>query len=154
MWPIGTVRRERSVFASPGRCEQILLLGEDYECVGQALTFDPSDSLPRVLVSIRAAGLAAESVFYRESFENLMVDPVVRFRIKTDTDNAKRDLEARGLAPKDEEEFVSFYWRSGFHDAVSMTESSQEKVNRIAEYCLANRDREIPRAELVTNCDL
>lgn len=130
------------------------LTGEEYERVGQALTFDPFDSLPKVLVSIRAAGLAAESVFYRESFENLMVDPAVRFRIKTDTDNAKRDLEASGLVPRNEEEFVSFYWRLGFHDAVSMVEISQEKVNRIAEYCLTNRDRELPRAELVTNCDL
>jgi hypothetical protein len=44
--------------------------------------------------------------------------------------------------------------RSGFHDAVYMVESSQDKVMRIAEYCLANRDREIPRAELVANCDI
>jgi hypothetical protein len=130
------------------------LTGEEYVSVGQTLTLDPCDSLPKVQVSIRAAGLAAESLVYGESFDDLMQDPAVQFRIKTDTDNAKSDLERAGLRPRTEEEFVSFYWRAGFEDAVNMMESSQDKLHRIADYCLANLDREIPKAELVAACDL
>jgi hypothetical protein len=79
--------------------------------------------------------------------------PRVRFRIKTDTDNAKRDLERAGLAPTTDEQFVSFYWRTGFHDAVTMMTNSREKLQCIA-YCQANLDREIPQAELASHCDL
>ena len=100
-------------------------------------------------MSIRAAGLAAESLVYNESYEDLKGSPTVRFRIKTDTDHAKRDLEkAELLFPSSsEEEFLSL-WRMGFDDAVIMMESSQDKLHRIADFCLANPDREILRMRL------
>jgi hypothetical protein len=130
------------------------LTGELYRSIGQAVTLDPIDSNPRVLITIRAGGLAAESIIYEESFEDLMANPEIRFRIKTDTDNARRDLERAGLVPTGEEQFVSLYWRIGFHDAVTMMGNSQEKLERIADYCQVNLDREIPGAELARNCDL
>jgi hypothetical protein len=130
------------------------LTGEEYRSVGQAVTLDPDDSNPNVQVTIRAAGLAAESIIYNESFEGLMGNSAIRFRIKTDTDNARRDLERAGLPVTSEKDFVSFYWRIGFDNAVTMLSSSQEKLNRIAEYCRANLDREIPKEELAANCDL
>jgi hypothetical protein len=52
-----------------------------------------------MLIRIRAAGLVLESIICDESFEELMVNPEIRFRIKTDTDNAKRDLERAGFVP-------------------------------------------------------
>jgi hypothetical protein len=118
------------------------------------VTFDPNDSLPKVQVSIRAAGLAAESLFYGESFDSLMGNPSVQFRIKTDTDNAKRDLEKAGLYPSTEEEFISFFWRTGFDDAVILMRNFMDKLHGIADYCLANLDRDIPKAELVAACNL
>lgn len=130
------------------------LTGERYRSVGQTITLDPLDSNLRVLMRIRAAGLAAESIIYDESFELLMADPEIRFRIKTDTDNARRDLEGACLVPTSDEQFVSFYWRAGFHDALTMLSNSREKLLCIADYCQANLDREIPQAELVTHCDL
>jgi hypothetical protein len=129
------------------------LTGQEYVSVGQAVTFDPENSLPKVQVSIRAAGLAAESLVYGESFEDLMRNPAVRRSIKTDTDNAKRDLEKAGLLflSSSDEEFV-LLWSMGFDDAICMMRSSQDKLHCIADYCLANLDREILRAELVANC--
>jgi len=131
-----------------------LLTGEEYISVGQAITFEPADSLVRVQVSIRAAGLAAESITYRETFEALMANPASRRSIKTDTDNAKEDLRRAKLYPCSEESFMSFYWRAGFDDAVALLRGSQGKLDCIAEYCLANLDREIPREELVAACTL
>ena len=131
-----------------------VLSGQEYVSVGQVVTVEPDGALPKVQVSIRAAGLAAESLVYGESFEDLMNNPSVRLMIKTDTDNAKRDLENAGLCPSTEEEFVSFFWRPGFCDAVSMMRESAEKLRSIAEYCLANLDRDIPKRELVDACNL
>jgi hypothetical protein len=129
------------------------LTGEEYVSVGQAITFDPDESLPRAQVSIRAAGLAAESLVYNESLADLMANSTVRFCIKTDTDNAKRDLEKAGLPTSTEEEFLKF-WSMGFDDAVIMLKDSQDKLCCIADYCLANLDREIPQSELVASCNL
>lgn len=142
-----------SICISP-RVQTDPFTGEPYRSVGQAVTFNPVDSNPRVLMRIRADGLAAESIIYDDSFEDLMANQAVRFRIKTDTDNAKHDLDMAGLAPTSEEEFVSFYWRAGFHDAVNMMSSSQEKLECIADYCQSNIGREIPRAELARHCGL
>lgn len=131
------------------------LTGEKYVSVGQAITFDPEESMPRVQVSIRAAGLAAESLVYNEDFDDLMRNPAVRRSIKTDTDNAKRDLEKAGvLFPSSSEEEFVLFWSMGFEDAVIMMRSSQDKLHCIADYCLSNLDREIPKAELVVNCAL
>jgi hypothetical protein len=128
--------------------------GEPYRLVGQAVTFDPLDSNPSVLMRIRAGGLAAENINYDQSFEELVTNPEVRFRIKTNTDNAKRDLDRAGFAPTSEEQFVSFYWRVGFQGAVTMMEGSQEKLVRIADYCQLNPGRDIPTSELVRIRDL
>lgn len=141
-----SIRVSRSIQTDP-------LTGEEYVSVGQAITFDPDDSLPRVSVSIRAAGLAAESLVYNESLDDLMRNPTVRFWIRTDTDNAKRDLEKAGLTASTEEEFLNF-WSMGFDDAVIMMKNHQDKLHCIADYCLANLDREIPQSELVANCHL
>jgi hypothetical protein len=129
--------------------------GEEYVSLGQAVSFDPHDSLPKVQVSIRAAGLAAESLVYNEAFDALMGNPAVRFRIKTDTDNAKRDLAKAGLLfpSSSDAEFV-FLFSMGFYDAVTMLRNSQDKLHCIADYCLANLDREISKAELVETCSL
>lgn len=54
----------------------------------------------------------------------------------------------------DDKEFVSFYFRTGFQDAVILLSSSEEKLNLIADYCLANLDREIAGAEIIEACDL
>ena len=128
--------------------------GQEYVSAGTVITFEPEGSLPRVQVSIRAAGLAAESLIYGESFDDLMKSPSVQWRVKTDKDNAKRDLEMAGLFPSSEAEFTWFYWRAGFSDAVSMMEASADKLSCIAHYCLANLDRDIPKAELVSACHL
>jgi hypothetical protein len=127
--------------------------GQEYASVGHVITFEPEDALPKVQVSIRAAGLAAESLIYGESFEDLMNNPSVLLVIKTDTDNAKRDLQKAGLCPLTEDEFVS-YWRAGFCDAVTMMCDSVEKLRSIAAYCLENLGRDIPRTELVEACNL
>ncbi len=106
-------------------------------------------------MSISAAGLAAESLVYNESYEDLMADPAVRWNIKTDTDHARRDLEREKLLhPSSGDQEFLFYWRTGFDDAVIIMRSSQDKLQRIADYLLANPDREILRAEIVENCDL
>ncbi len=111
--------------------------------------------MPRVQVRIRAAGLAAESLVYNEDFDDLMRNPAVRRSIKTDTDNAKRDLEKAGLLfPSSTEEDFVLLWSMGFDYAVVMMRSSQDKLHRIADYCRSNLDREIPKAELVERCDL
>jgi hypothetical protein len=130
------------------------LTREEYASVGQAVTFEPNDGLTVVHLRVRAAGLAAESLVYGQPFEELMATPAVRRSIKTDTDNAKRDLVNEGLPVTSEAEFLSSYWRRGFDDAVIMMRSSVDKLHRIADYCLLNLDRTIPRAELVENCDL
>jgi hypothetical protein len=127
--------------------------GEDYVSGGQTVTFDPKESLPKVQVSIRAAGLAAESLVYNESFENLMQDPDVLFSIKTDTDNAKRDLEKAGLTISSERDFL-FYWNIGFYEAVSMMRGSQDELHRIADYCMGNLDRVISKAEIIAACNV
>ena len=104
-----------------------------------------ADTLPRVAAGIRAAGLAAESLVYNETFEHLMGDPAVRRSIKADTDNAKRDLVAAQLlfSSSSDAEFVH-WWRMGFDDAVCLLRSSQDNLQRIADYCLMNQDRDIP----------
>jgi hypothetical protein len=104
-------------------------------------------------LNIRAAGLAAESLVYREPLETLMLDPDLRFSIETDTRLAKQDLESAGLPVSSERDF-QFYWRIGFHDAVSMMSNSQDKLHCIANYCMDNLDRVIPRAEIVFACNL
>jgi hypothetical protein len=126
---------------------------EEYVSLGEAVTFDPEGSLPKVQVSIRAAGLAAECLVYRESFEELMEDAAVRSSIKTDTENVKRDLVKAGLPSSSDEELLPL-WRMGFDDAVNMMRDHQDKLHCIADYCLANLDREISKSELVANCDL
>ena len=129
--------------------------GEQYLSLGHAVTFDFHDSLPKVQVSIRAAGLAAESLVYNELLEDLMRDPVVLRNIKTDTDNAKLDLEKAGLLfPSSGDEDFAAWWSMGIGDALCMMRSSEDKLHRIADYCFANQDRDIPRAELVAKCDL
>ena len=120
--------------------------------IGQAVTLDPIDDNPKVLLRIRAGGLAAESIVYGESFEELMSNPEVQFRIRTDTNNAKRDLERGRLTPASDEQFISFFWSLAFQDAVTMMRDSKEKLERIADYCQINLDRDILREEIVRNC--
>jgi hypothetical protein len=127
--------------------------GERYVSVGRAATLDPLDGQPKVHVSIRAAGLAAESLIYNEPYEDLMQNPEVRFRIKTDMDNAKIDLERGGLSTASDAQLL-LLWRMGFDDAVVMMRGFRRELECIADYCLANLDREIPRAELVEACNL
>jgi hypothetical protein len=52
-----------------------------------------------------------------------------------------------------ESEFLP-YWRTGFDDAFHVMESSQGNIHRIADYCLANLDRDIPGTEVVAACGL
>ncbi len=133
-----------------------------YVSAGEVVTVDPEGSLPSVQVSIHAAGLAAESIVYGESYETLMQDSAMQFSIKTDTDHAKETLGKAGLPVTSEEEFISFYWRVGFDHAVNMMSSFQDnlqrraddELHRIANYCLENLDRIILRDEIVTNCGL
>jgi len=106
-----------------------------------------------VQVRIRAAGLAAESLAYLEPFDVLMHDPDVLFGIKTDTDLAREDLEKAGLPASRERDF-HFYWRIGFYDAVSMMQDSQYNLHRIADYCIDNLGRDVPRAEIIAACGL
>ncbi len=127
--------------------------GEFYISAGQTFTLDPGDSLPGVLVNIRAAGLAAEHLGYGEPFEKLMQDVEVRFRSATDMHNAKQDLEKAGITISSEQDFL-FYWRIGFEEAVIMMMDSQDKLHRIAEYCMNNLDRVIPGDEIITACNL
>jgi hypothetical protein len=150
-----TYRPERAVSICISRqVNTDVQTGQEYASAGHVITFEPDYSLPKVLVSIRAAGLAAESLIYGESFEDLMNGASVRCSVKTDTDNAKRDLERAGLSPSTEDEFISFYWRAGFSDAVCMMRESVDKLQSIAEYCLANLDRDIPKSDLVSACNL
>ena len=128
--------------------------GQDYMSAGHVVTFEPDYSLPKAQVSIRAAGLAAESLVYGQSYEDLMNDPNVQFRIKTDTDNAKCDLQKAGLWPFSEDEFIQFYWRTGFSEALNMMRESVETLHSIAAYCLANQGRDIPKSEIVAACCL
>ena len=128
--------------------------GKGYVSAGHVVTFEPDYSLPKVQVSIRAAGLAAESLIYGELYEDLMNDPHVQRKIKTDTDNAKSDLEKAGLRPSTEDEFIRFFWRIGFYEALSMMRDSVDTLRSIAGYCLANQGREIPKAEIVAACHL
>ena len=145
--------RAVSIRMSP-RVQTDPITGEMYTCIGQAVTLDPIDDNPRVILRIRAGGLAAESIVYNESFQDLMSGPEVQFRIRTDTDNAKLDLERGRLTPTSEEEFISFFWSVGFQDAVAMMAHSQEKLECIADYCQLNLARDILREELVRNCRL
>ena len=147
-------RPARAVSICISRKVQTDATGAEYVSVGEAITLEPRDALPKVQVSIRAAGLAAESLVYKESFEDLMGNAAIRRSIKTDTDNAKRDLEEAGLTVTNEEEFVFSYWRPGFYDALNILRSSKGKLECIADYCLANLDRTILKAELVEKCDL
>lgn len=128
--------------------------GDEYVSVGRAVTFQPRDGLPKVAVAIRAAGLAAESLVYNESFDDLMRNPAVLRSLKTDMDNAKLDLKNGGLLPTDEQEFVSDYWRVGFYDALGVLKHSQDKLGCIADHCFGNLDRTILKAELVEKCQL
>ena len=121
---------------------------------GYTITAEPGYSRPDVQVTIRAAGLAAESLVYRESYQDLMNDPSVRSRIKTDTDNAKCDLEKAGLCPRTEDEFVNCYWKTGFGNASGLLQERLAELRCIADYCAANQGREIPRSEIVTACNL
>ena len=121
---------------------------------GHVVTFEPDYSLPKVQVSIRAAGLAAESLVYGESYEDLMNDPSIQFSIKTDTDNAKHDLEIAGLWPSTEDDFIAFFWRIGFCEALSMMRESVDTLRSIAAYCLANQGRDIPKSENIAACGL
>jgi hypothetical protein len=125
-----------------------------YVSAGHVVTFEPDYSLPKVQVSIRAAGLAAESLVYGGLYEDLMNDPNVQFRIKTDTDNAKSDLEKAGLWSSTEDEFIRFFWRIGFYEALSMMRDSVDTLRSIAAYCLIHQGREIPKSEIVAACDL
>lgn len=148
-------RRTRAISVRISRQTKIdAVTGEEYVSVGHAVTAEPEYSLPRVQVSIRAAGLAAESLIYRESFEDLMGNPNILSSIKTDTDTAKHDLEMASLHPSTEAEFINIFWRGGFDDAVCLMRDSLEKVVCIANYCLVNLDRDIPKSELVEACDL
>jgi hypothetical protein len=128
------------------------LTGEEYLSRGHVKTSDHG-ALPKVLLSIRAAGLAAESLVYNELLDDLMGNPTVQFSIKTDTDHAKQDLVNAGLPPSTEAEFRK-YWDIGFSEAWNMMRNSQDKLHRIAEYCLANLGREILTSEIVANCHL
>ena len=105
-------------------------------------------------VTIRAAGLAAESLVYNESFDDLMRNPAVLRSVKTDMDNAKLDLKKGGLRATDEQEFVSDYWSVGFYDALGVLKRGQDKLECIADHCFGNLDRTILKAELVEKCDL
>jgi hypothetical protein len=58
------------------------------------------------------------------------------------------------MFPSSTDEQFLFFWRIGFDNAVIMMSSSQDKLRCIADYLLANPDREILRAELVEKCDL
>ena len=81
-----TYRPERAVSICISRQSNTdVQAGQQYVSTGHVITFEPECSQPRVLVSIRAAGLAAESLIYGESFEDLMNSPSIRCRVKTDT---------------------------------------------------------------------
>lgn len=54
-----------------------------------------------------------------------MNTPSVRYGVKTDTDNAKRDLKRAGFSNSTEDEFISSYRRPKFDDAVSMMRAWQ-----------------------------
>jgi hypothetical protein len=128
--------------------------GEEYMSAGSTTTFDPHDGAPKILVDIRAAGMAAESLVYGQTFDDIMNDPDHRFEIKTDTDNAMQDLHRAQMPVGGEQEFRELYWNTSFNDARLMLSNSLDKLLRIADYCEANPDREIPAAEIVEACDL
>lgn len=129
--------------------------GKHYTCVGEAVTLDLPDSLPGVLVSIRAGGLAAESLVYDESYETLMQDLGVLRSIEGDLLNAKQDLiHERLLLPgSSPDEFLSM-WKSRFYEARGFLRDSLDQVRRIAAYCEANQDRDIPAQEIISRCRL
>jgi hypothetical protein len=83
-----------------------------------------------------------------------MNDPDIQFNIKTDTDNAKRDLEKANLWPSTEDDFIKFFWRIGFYEAVGMMRESVEKLRCIAAYCLTKQGRDIPKSEIIAACGL
>ncbi|MFZ0773089.1 MAG: hypothetical protein WCA49_00700 [Candidatus Sulfotelmatobacter sp.] len=114
--------------------------GEKYVAAGRTITHDLPRSSPKTLVTIRAAGLAAESLVFGQTLESFAPDAE---QYKTDVDNAKNDLEAARL-PLDPD-----LWRMCFYDARIMLEGSEDKLSAIADYCLANRGREVTREELV-----
>lgn len=126
--------------------------GDEYVSVGGAVTLEPRDGLPKVAVTIRAAGLAAESLVYNESLDDLMQNPATRLSLKTDMDNAKLDLTKGGIHATSEQEFVSDYWRVGFYDALGVLKHGQDKLECIADHCFGNLDRTILKAELVEKC--
>jgi hypothetical protein len=146
---------ERAVSIRVGReIKQDSITGKNFTSLGTAMTWTPFEANPRVDVAVRAAGLAAESLVYGESFDALISDPNVKQLIKTDTDNAKWDLNRANIRPQNEDHFINVYFRMGFQDAVTIMQGSQDRLNRIADYCLANQGREIPADELVGACDL
>ena len=49
--------------------------GEEYDSLGETVTVDPRNGSVRVQVRLRAGGLAAESIVYKESYEDLMGRP-------------------------------------------------------------------------------
>ena len=128
--------------------------GAPYSSFGQTVTWDLDGSLPGVLVAIRAAGLAAESLIYEEPYEHLMSAADVNWVIKTDLDNAKQDLYRNGLLFGPNDPTFPEFWRMGFSNAMSMLQDSEDELHAIADYCIANLGREIPRAELVANIGL
>ena len=130
------------------------ITGDEYVSVGRAVTYEPRDGLPKVAVTMRAAGLAAESLVYNESFDDLMQNPAVLRSVKTDMDNAKLDLAKGGIRVTNEQEFVSDYWRVGFYDALGVLKRSQDKLECISDHCFGNLDRTILKAELVEKCQL
>ncbi len=82
-----------------------------------------------------------------------MNDPNVQSEIKTDTDNARRDLEKARLWPSTEEEFI-WLWRMGFDLSLTMLRASFDTLVGIAAYCQANQGRDISRSEIVAACRL
>jgi hypothetical protein len=59
----------------------------------------------------------------------------------------KRGLEKADPPASTEQDFLSF-WRMEFDDAGIIMKNSQEELQRIADYCMANLDRDISASEL------
>jgi hypothetical protein len=125
-----------------------------YMAIGQTVTFDFENDIPGVLVAIRAGGLAAESLMYGESYRQVMSDSNVHWIIKTDIDNAKGDLIRHRIMSGPEDPTFPQWWQIGFSNATSMLIDGVRLLDAMADYCLANRDRDIPCAEIVKNVGL
>jgi hypothetical protein len=125
-----------------------------YTAAAQTVTFDFDDSLPKVLVTIRAGGIAAESVVFGEEYGDLIKSSEVRYRIKTDTDNAKQDLQRHRLITDMNDPTFPPLWEMGLYDALSLLKNRKHTLTAIADYCMANLNRDILREELAANVDL